>query len=770
MIHNAIKNILSGDKAEHILNETIDKIYKDGPVDISDMEILAYYATYKPHLLDSKIDKLLLYMGMFYKVKNTKAKTLPELVQTIYRDLIKENWNEYYTPVQSNIVSSIKKNNCYSFSAPTSTGKSFIFRNLIVDANKDVVIFVPSRALINEYFLFLTKEIPDKKINILTSVDKLNTSKAVRNVFILTPERCCDLFKRHSEFDIEYILFDEAQLGSEESMRGMYFDSVVRRSCKYYPDSKIIFAQPFVTNPGAQIKKNSINESTSDFFSFSQRNVGQLFYAYDDKSKLFYHFGVNKCVMGYSKIKIECDPIALTLKSGGSVLFYTSKSKIIRNNIFEKFKIYVDMCCDIDDVQLKPYLDRMKSCTGANTDKNRLYYSSSLAMLKKGVVVHHGSLPLKVRSIIEDFIKAGLCRICFATSTVEQGVNMPFDLIYITYFERSKPLAIKNLIGRAGRSTSERKFDVGKVVVNSNNITSFREIMNKSCELQESSLIDIPDPKLGKDFDSFRESIIKGTYNEEYNMTPSQLNIVSQDVVQEKISNLVELVIDVNGKLYNHKSVLIDQKDKIFPILSQIYASHLNRDLNEAENSVLQNALHILFYRMYFRTFSSICRLRYDYLCQTKRRRDMYNKGQDTSNVKVKFVQGYSDLPKINLKKFPLIDCSVNAANVDFDTIIYDTYDYLDKLIGFKLSEIYYAALKINYEKTRNPKSLQFAKLIKYGTSDEKEIYMLRYGLSFEDINILSSYIEKIDEEGIVVNQDFYKLPASQQGPLLRFL
>lgn len=768
MISNAIKNILSGKKIESILNETIDRIYKEGPINISDMEILAYYATYKPQLLESKIDKLLLYMGMYYKVKNTKAKTLPELVQTIYRDVIKEKWKEYYTPVQSNIVSGIKKNNCFSFSAPTSTGKSFIFRNLIVESKKDVVIFVPSRALINEYFLFLTKEIPDKKINILTFVDKLNTSKAVRNVFILTPERCCDLFKRNKDFDVEYILFDEAQLGSEESMRGMYFDSVVRRACKYYPNSKIIFSQPFVINPEAQIKKNLINENTSGYYSFPQRNVGQLFYAYDNKIQHFYHFGIDKRVMGKIKQKIEYDPIALTLKSEGSVLFYTTKSKIIKNNIFEKYKNYIDMCCNIDDVQLKPYLDRMKACTGANTDKNRLYYSSSLALLKKGVVVHHGSMPLKVRSIIEDFIKAGLCRICFATSTVEQGVNMPFDLIYITHFEGSKPLAIKNLIGRAGRSTNERKFDVGKVVININNLTSFRQIMNDSCKLRESSFIDVPDSKLGEDFDSFRESIVNGTYNEEYNMTPNQLAIVTKSDIQSKITDLVELVVDENGELLNFEKVLKNQT--IFQILSQIYESHLNRNLNDAENGVLQNALHILFYRMYFRTFSSICKLRYNYLCQVKKRKEMYVKGLDFSKVKVNFVQGYSDLPDINLNKFPLVDCSINANNVDFDTIIYDTYDYLDKLIGFKLSDIYYAALKINYEKTKNFKSLQLANLIKYGTSDEKEIYMLRYGLSFEDINILSSCIEKIDEEGIVVNQDFYKLPEDQQNPLLRFL
>lgn len=30
---------------------------------------------------------------------------------------------------------------------------------------------------------------------------------------------------------------------------------------------------------------------------------------------------------------------------------------------------------------------------------------------------------------------------------------MPFDVVYLNTFEASKPLSLKNLIGRAGRST-----------------------------------------------------------------------------------------------------------------------------------------------------------------------------------------------------------------------------------------------------------------------------------------------------------------------------
>lgn len=42
---------------------------------------------------------------------------------------------------------------------------------------------------------------------------------------------------------------------------------------------------------------------------------------------------------------------------------------------------------------------------------------------------------------------------------------------------------------------------------------------------------------------------------------------------------------------------------------------------------------------------------------------------------------------------------------------------------------------------------------IKYGTNDPKEIWLTRYGFSFEDIEWLKSYVSKIDENGI----SFYK-------------
>ena len=145
-------------------------------------------------------------MGIFYK-DNFQSTTLEEVVFGQYRKHIKEIFNEYYTPVQSQILNKIESKNCYSFSAPTSTGKSFVFLKKIKESQNDVVIIVPSRALINEYLLKLENEIEDTSINILPFIDKINTKKAVRSVFIVTPERCRELFKLKEQFRIDLFLF-----------------------------------------------------------------------------------------------------------------------------------------------------------------------------------------------------------------------------------------------------------------------------------------------------------------------------------------------------------------------------------------------------------------------------------------------------------------------------------------------------------------------------------------------------------------------------------
>jgi len=114
------------------------------------------------------------------------------------------------------------------------------------------------------------------------------------------------------------------------------------------------------------------------------------------------------------------------------------------------------------------------------------------------------------------------------------------------------------------------------------------------------------------------------------------------------------------------------------------------------------------------------------------------------------------------LTPYPLISTSISAKDVDYDLIVYDTYDYLDKLIGFKLSDIFYAVFYQYYEATSDECALRLAKYFKYGTDKEREIWMLRYGFSFEETELVSECIDFIDETEIKFNDRINALNEAQ--------
>ena len=116
------------------------------------------------------------------------------------------------------------------------------------------------------------------------------------------------------------------------------------------------------------------------------------------------------------------------------------------------------------------------------------------------------------------------------------------------------------------------------------------------------------------------------------------------------------------------------------------------------------------------------------------------------------FITGYSDLPKKDLHVFSIFPKGTKAKDVSYDAILYDTYDFLDKLIDYKLGELFYAAFMSFFEKNQDERAGRFSKLLRYGTDNSRYIWMIRYGMEFEDIEKLDAHIKSIDANGI----DFY--------------
>ena len=94
----------------------------------------------------------------------------------------------------------------------------------------------------------------------------------------------------------------------------------------------------------------------------------------------------------------------------------------------------------------------------------------------------------------------------------------------------------------------------------------------------------------------------------------------------------------------------------------------------------------------------------------------------------------------------------------------------MDKIIGFKLSDIFVATFTEYYKTKGDKRAERMAHLIKYGTEDEKEIWMLRYGFTFEDIEWLKPYVETIDQDEVVFKRNVIELSDEKMKVIERFL
>ena len=92
--------------------------------------------------------------------------------------------------------------------------------------------------------------------------------------------------------------------------------------------------------------------------------------------------------------------------------------------------------------------------------------SYELALLDRGIATNHGQMPQRLRRLMVDLIERGVCPITVATARLTEGVNLPFDIIFVTALkkrtsydsEKNRPIVkpistaeFRNLAGRAGR-------------------------------------------------------------------------------------------------------------------------------------------------------------------------------------------------------------------------------------------------------------------------------------------------------------------------------
>ena len=146
----------------------------------------------------------------------------------------------------------------FSFSAPTSLGKSFIMRTFITNQIKSGVtanfaIIVPSKALINEtrskLIADLGEDLERHNYRIVSAAGDIVLEGDHNFIFVLTPERLLYLLIGKPAIEFEYVFFDEShKLSCKNSRAPFYYQTVTILQHRHRPPH-FVFASPNIPNP-----------------------------------------------------------------------------------------------------------------------------------------------------------------------------------------------------------------------------------------------------------------------------------------------------------------------------------------------------------------------------------------------------------------------------------------------------------------------------------------------------------------------------------------
>lgn len=173
--------------------------------------------------------------------------------------------------------------------------------------------------------------------------------------------------------------------------------------------------------------------------------------------------------------------------------------------------------------------------------------------------------------------------------------------------------------------------------------------------------------------------------------------------------------------------------------------------------------------------------MRYSYLIERDKKREIRKRilgGQITASageaemraIPPRYSTKAGSLPNVVAVNINLCKEFKSILDVDYDTIVYDTYDYLDKVISLSLVNPLCAAFSMYSQSYDDERDRVLSNYIKYGTNNPIEIWLLRYGFSFEEIEWISKYVDTIDANSIVFKDSIRELEETEMMVIERFL
>ena len=338
------------------------------------------------------------------------------------------------------------------------------FINYIIDERHgvdNIIVLVPTRALINQVSKRLKVEIKHEKYRVMTHpiVPVMYRRDDAKYVFVFTPERMIAYLSEKNNPLISYLFIDEAQkiIAKKDSRAPLYYQAISLAERK---SIKLFFASPNI--PNSDIFLKLFDKSTDECMVIKEAPVSQNRFFIDfveRKEKMFTESGkedVFDTFGNYNNLN------ELLIRIG------SDRKNIVYCNSVEDTINFALLFSKVLEEKRDPRVDEVIKLIQEYLHKD--YYL--IDCLKKGVAFHFGKLPQRIRERVESLYEQKVIDYMFCTSTLLEGVNLPAQNIFILNntigLRKFTDVDFWNLAGRAGRLSKELSGNIICVRLDSN--------------------------------------------------------------------------------------------------------------------------------------------------------------------------------------------------------------------------------------------------------------------------------------------------------------
>lgn len=703
--------------------------------------------------------------------------------------------NRYFMRSQKAVYDHMSTDSCFSYSGPTSMGKSFVMRTFIKERIKqsgdvNFAVVVPTKALINE----VSREIAENLGSMLREYDYrvvtsagaviLQEKNAHHYIFVMTPERLLYLLIGYSEIPIHYLFVDEAQNISEKGGRSAFYYQIINMLHRQEPHPRVVFASPNIPNPdvylelipGSRLGMRAM--MTSSYTPVSQEKflidlqAGQLGYFNSLTQELHTLHPIAPGQTMFSFIE--------SIGHGKKNLVYCNA----KHRVVTAAREYAAMQSAPNDPELAAFAQEIRE---------QILDDYFLAdTIEKGVAFHLSYLPTSIRLRIEELFRKrdGGIHTIFCTSTLLEGVNLPADNLFITDFKNgAQPMSaveFRNLIGRVGRIQYSLYGNAFFVCLADSKVTptQYVTLLKKEVDVQTLSVGTISEAEKEYVITCLRQGITKLEHLEnqsqaEFSLMRKVANILLRDIMLDRRGRISqEFASLLTSSIANEIKLQFTGRKNEPDDDINISVDQVDRLADEIAKGLVYPSLNIYGYARHNETLAFLERLCYAFDWETYEPDTLgyVNKGKHSklayyttllrqwlSGKGIRYVIEEAIRYKLDKKG----TVYVGGARVPFDNspvhrnkVIEDTLNDLNDIVLFRLSNYFMRfSSELKKYQRRDYLTNDWYEYVEYGTSNKVSILLQKNGFSHEAATYLSGderrFISRTDA-GVKLRMDVF--------------